>query len=316
MENKRLSSFEDHLNIVQNVKSASDDSQASSNLLDKLAQELGIEDSSGSVAAPAAPSAEGEVQPAASSVAGAAPSVVAATEAVATPQTTLVGGNPIEAAAGEVPAAVKSNEGVAISAGDGQVTDANNLGRTPDAVAAAARDAGGDEGGQPMPSYDGMEEKTAEESVKIGRLIAKTFKETLEKDAVDAEYTNALNYLNENGILDGYDIKDSGINKQASEMPVDCLEKIANKQPLSREEIIGAAYECIDFEKSAAAAEEQGREDAREFVLDYINKQAQEEGTEEQTPENKEETEKVAALLKDEAVVNAVKVLKEKGILS
>ena len=305
MENDRKSSFEDHLNIVHNTKLASDNSKTDSSLLDKLAAELGL-------VGPAAPAAEGEVTPAASSVAGASPAVVAATESVATPQTALVGGNPEEAAAGEMAAPIKPNEGVAISAGDGLVTDANNLGRTPEAVAAAARDAGGDEGGQPAESYDGMDAKTAAESTKIGQLIAKTFKETLEKDAADAEYTEALNYLTERGVLDAYDIKDAGMNKQASELPTGCLEKIANVQPLSREDIVSAAIEASEFEKSAAEAEEIGRQDAHEYVASILEKI----GSEKEDEDEDASAEKVAALLKDETVVNAVKLLKDKGILS
>jgi len=342
---RRKTAFDDHLDIIQSgVKVASDSTVADGTLLQKLANELKIEGEPvaevGKVAA--APTAEGEVDPAASSVAGAAPAVVASTEAVVIPQTTLVGGNPAEVAAGEVPAPIKPNEGVAISSGDGMVTDANNLGRTPDAVAAAAIDGGGDEGGQTMPSYDGT--KTAEEieAVKIGELIAKTFQETLEKNAADVEYRNALSFLNDTGYLEGFDIQDNGMDKSASENPTGCLQKLANRQALTREEVVSAAYEADELIKQAADAEAQGRQDAQDLVTSLVKQAGEEDAAVAPTTEAPvapattvvsaapaateveaapaaeavADSEKVAALINDEDVFNAVTILKKKGLLA
>lgn len=322
------------------------DAKGNESLLDKLARELGVGEektaqagasaapeggAGASVTAPAAPAAEGAVEPAASSVAGAAAPVVAATEAVATPQTTIAGGNPAEAAAGETPAPTKPSEGVAISAGDGKVTDANLLHKTPAAVAAAASDTGG--------AAKTAEEKTAEEKTmveadKIGAKIAESFQNHLEKVAEDQEYTEALGILKEGGLLDTYNIKDEGLTKEASEDTTDYLAKIADNQPLSRQDIIGAAYQTLEMEKQAEEAEEAGREDARNLVkfLDAYDQEktaqdAQSTETKEASAEAKpteakpaeakptEGEEKLAALLKDENVVAAVKVLKEKNLL-
>jgi hypothetical protein len=315
----RLSRFEDHLNVVTGETEKNAGRQDPS-LLDKLANELGFykeeaeKTAQDGVTAPGAPAAEGEVSPAASSVAGAAAPVVAATEAVATPQTTIAGGNPAEAAAGEVPAQTKPNEGVAISAGDGKITDANQLHKTPEAVAAAAEGGGGDEASAATPTPENAgavpdqslgAEKTAE-AVKIGQLIANSFQDTLEKQAQDAQYSEALGILEGAGLLDGYRIKDRGIQKTASEIEVEgCLEKISANQSLSREEIIGAAIEFVEFEKTAADVEAQAREDAREFA-----KQAEAESKVKAT-----DNEKIAALMEDQNVVNAVQILKNKGLL-
>jgi len=324
----RKSSFEDYLNVVQSAhsKTAGDkvDNEKGNSLLKKIAEELNLEEgqekkAEGGITAPGAPTAEGEVSPAASSVAGAAATVVSATESVATPQTAIAGGNPAEAAAGEVPAATKPNEGLAISAGDGKVTDANNLHKTPEAVAAAAEESGGDEGSAatPSPEKDSSvpdqslgAEKTAE-AEKIGQLIADSFQKELEKKANDAEYAEAVEILKEAELLSGYDIKDEPMSKEAS-YEEGCLEKIANNQPLSRQDIINAAIEYVELSKEAADAEEQGREDARNLVSEVAEMQKN------ASKENKEETsdqEKVAAALNDQEVVAAVKVLKDKGIL-
>ena len=308
----RNSSFEDHINIVESAHSKTAGSRVSNisgdSLLKKIAEELNLNDG-------AAPVAEGEVTPAASSVAGAAPAVAGATEAVTMPQTTIAGGNPAEVAAGEVPAETKPNEGLAISAGDGKVTDANNLNKTPEAVAAAAVGGGGDEGSAATPDPEAASavpdqslgtEKTAE-AEKIGKLIAKSFQETLEKQAEDNDYAEALGILKEAGLLDAYKINDEGMSKEAS-YPENCLEKVANKQNLSRQDIIGAAVELIEMQKEASDAEEKGREDAQALVAMVSDMQKN-------AGDEKTEQEKIAGAIEDPEVVAAVTTLKKKGIL-
>lgn len=303
---KRKTYFDDHMSVVEshNKTAGLEKDKDGGSLLEKIAQELGLG---------AAPTAEGEVSPAASTVAGANPAVVGATESVTLPQTTIAGGNPEESAAGEIPAPTKPNEGLAISAGDGEVTDAANLHKTPEAVAAAATDGGGDEAAAATPAPEVASsvpdnnlgaEKTAE-AKQIGIVIANSFQEELQKQAADQEYSEALSILKEAGLMEGYDIKDEGIQKTAS-APEGCLEKIANKQAVSREDIVGAAVEYIELSKEAELAEEQGRADAREAV----EKLASENEVKEEA-----ENEKIAEAVKDPQVVAAVKLLKEKQIL-
>ena len=313
----RNSHFEDHLSVVESAhsKTAGNREDNGDSLLGKIAQELGLNKEA------QAPVAEGEVSPAEASVAGAAEPVVSATEAVTMPQTTIAGGNPAESAAGEVPAATKTNEGVAISAGDGKVTDANNLHKTPEAVAAAAQDGGGDEGSAAEPSPEKASQmpdqaldgtKTAE-AVKIGQLIARSFQESLEKQAADAEYAEAFGILKEAGFLEGYEVKEQPMTKEAS-YEEGALEKLANGNPLSKKEVVNAAVEFIGIQKEAEYAEEKGREDARELVsaVAEIQKNASDEEEEE---EEENEQAKIAAAINDEEVVSAVKILKNKGIL-
>lgn len=324
----RNSSFEDHINIVESAhsKTAGEkiDGKDGDSLLSKIAKELDIggeqeKKAEGGITAPGAPTAEGEVSPAASSVAGAAAPVAGATDAVTVPQTAIAGGNEQEAQAGEVPAPTKPNEGLAISAGDGKVTDANNLHKTPEAVAAAAEDGGGDEGSAatPSPEKDGAvpdqsigAEKTAE-AEKIGQLIARSFQETLEKQAEENEYAEAIEILKEAELLEGYEIKQEPMTKESS-YEEGGLEKLSNKQPVSRQEMIGAAVELIEMQKEAAVAEESGREDARNLV--NLVSEMQKNAGEEKNAEASEE-EKVASAVEDKEVVAAVKVLKDKGIL-
>jgi len=316
---KRSSSFEDHMSVIESAqeKVAADNNKAGDTLLSKIAKELDLDgqekQAEAGITAPAAPAAEGEVSPAASSVAGAAAPVVAATDGVAVPPTAIAGGNEAEAQAGEVPAATKPNEGLAISAGDGKVTDANNLNKTPEAVAAAAEGGGGDEGSAAIPSPekdsaipDQSMGKEAE-AEKIGQLIAASFQKTLEKQAEDNDYAEAVEILKEAGQLEGYDIKDEPMSKEAS-YETGCLEKIANKQPLSRKEVIGAAVELIEMQKEAEFSEAKGREDAQALV-------AMVSGMQKEASEENSDQEKVAAALEDPEVVAAVKVLKEKQVL-
>jgi len=314
---KRTTSFEDCLKIVASGHDKTAGVKKDKSLLDKLAQELGFgaEENKTSVAVPGAPVAEGEVTPAASSVAGAAPAVAGAVEAVAAGQVALAGGNAAESAAGEVAAVAKPNEGVAISAGDGAVTDANNLNKTPEAVAAAAVGGGGDEGAAAAPATDSAVASAPEkEAEKIGQLIAQSFQTYLEKAAADQEYVQALEILKEAGLLEGYNIKDPGMSKEAS-YTEGGLEKIANRQPLSRQEIVGAAAEFIELQKEASAAEEQGRQDARNLVefVGNIQKEAVDGAAE--TTKTASDEEKVAGLLKDQEVVKAVQLLKSKNLI-
>lgn len=319
---KRSSSLEDHLNIIVSGHSKTagvKGDKAGASLLDKLASELGLPEAektaAAGITAPAAPTAEGEVSPAESSVAGAAAPVVAATEAVTVPQMTIAGGNPAEAAAGEIPATTKPNEGLAISAGDGKVTDANNINKTPEAVAAAAMGGGGDEGSAAAIAPEKASAvpenvKTAAEAQQIGEMIAKSFQETLQKEAEAREYSEALGILKEAGLLEGYDIKDEGMDKTASVIE-GSLEKLANKEGLSRAGVISAAVEYVELEKQAADADAQGREDAHALVglVQEIQKTAAPEAPVEDGQE------KIAALLKDPQVVESVKVLREKGVI-
>jgi len=310
--------FEDHLNIVEaGQKTASANAVDGNNegsLLDKLAAELDTNKTAAdSVTAPDAPAAEGEVQPAESSVSGAAEPVVEATEAVATPQTEIAGGNNAEASAGELPAATKPNEGTAISAGDGNVTDSNMLHKTESAVAEAVE-----------PIGKTASNENVKEAEVIGGKIAESFLGELAKAAEDEEYTEALNILGESGLLDGYNINDMGLNKTAAEEDnTNYLEKIASKQTLNRSDIIGGANQFLGIIKEAEDAEAQGRADAHAFV-EFLGEYEQSKEAADATAEPAatepaatapEGQEKVASLLKDEEVVAAVKVLKEKGVI-
>jgi len=331
----RKSRFEDHLNTIEagysKTAASRQKSDSGNNLLAKLAQELGLGDdkneaakatasgapvagagSGETVTDPKAPAAEGEVIPAASGVTGASDAVSDATDAVAMPQVSLAGGVPAVMEAGSAP----NPEVVVmpvISAADGVAQTATDLHRTAEAVVAAAE--GGD----------------AQEATKIGKLIAKAFQDELQKSAKDQEYTEALEILKEAGLLEGYSIKNPGLEKTASSEGY--LEKIASMQKLSKDDIIGAARELVEFNKQAADAEEQGREAARNLV-ELFQKVAEEskekdeedkEGDEEDGEKGKEGEEgeegekeahlKIASLLSDPKVVEAVKTLKAKNLL-
>ncbi len=330
----RKTRFDDHMSTIEaghsKTASANTKAEAGNDLLSKLAAELGMGDDKNKATAEtaqgapeagagagestemdAAPKAEGEVIPAASGVTGAAPSVTSATDAVAQPQVAMAGGVPAVAEAGSAP----NPEVVVmpvISAADGKAETASDLHRTPQAVAAASEPTNkGD---------DNMEEKEAE---KIGRLIAESFQATIEKTARDREYVEALSILKEANLLDGYKINDEGINKTASDED-GYLEKIANMQPLNKDDIIGAAYEFVEFAKQAADAEEQGRADAQQLVetlqkLAADDEDQKEEDTENEEKENGDEStaaqQKIASLLSDPKVVEAVRTLKEKNVL-
>lgn len=333
MENQRKTRFDDHLSTIEaahsKTASANQKTGAGNDLLTKLAEELGLGNDKNEAAAAAAagapeagaaggastetgaaPKAEGEVIPAASGVTGAAPAVAEATDAVAMPQVAMAGGVPAVAEVGSAP----NPETVVmpiISAADGKAETATELHRTPEAVAAAAEPTSKDE---------------SAEAEKIGKLIATSFQNTLEKSAQDQEFAEAIGILKEAGLLESYKIKDEELTKTA-EAHEGFLEKIANNQPLTKDDIIGAAYELVEFQKQAEFADAEGREAAQNLV--ELMKMAQgdteekEEKAEEKTEEEGEEKEasdndaqqKIAALLSDPKVVEAVKTLKAKNVL-
>jgi len=326
----RKSRFEDHMNTIEasHSKSAAAKKNALSgnDLLAKLAQELNLNEPEKTIneaISEAAPSKEGEVIPAASTIAEANSDVEEATDAVAMPQVMMAGGVPADMEAGSAPNPESLIMPV-ISAADGNIQTANDLGRTPEAVAAAAE-----------PTSKGVVSAEEMEAEKIGRLIAKSFQEALEKSAYDAEYIDALNLLKEAGLLEGYNIKGVEIEKTASAEGF--LEKIANREKLTKDDIIGAANELIEFNKQAAIAEEEGREAANNLV-DFLVKVSQEseedkegesdeEEMEESAEEKKKENEKeeagetkesqlkIASLLSDPKVVEAIKTLKSNGLI-
>jgi hypothetical protein len=200
------------------------------------------------------------------------------------------------------------NTPVAISTADGDAMTAESLNRTDEAVAAAARGAGGKEGGKMETAATAAEVLNKEEAVKVGELIAHAFQQTLEKDAADKEYAEALNILDQAGLLSNYNITDKSITKTASAEAVDVLEKIANAQPLTRDDIVLGAQQYLEVEKLAAQADAEGRAAAHQAVEEAMEQ-------EKVAASEKEENEKVASLLKDEKVVAAIKVLKEAGAL-
>jgi len=82
------------------------------------------------------------------------------------------------------------------------------------------------------------------------------------------------------------------------------LEKIANNESLTREDMVKAASEYVELEKQAANAEEIGREAARE---DFAKKAEEEKPAEApaETPKESPEAEKVAS---------AIETLKKYGV--
>jgi hypothetical protein len=330
---KRKATFEDHMTMVSQghqKTAAANGGKVSGNLLDKLAAELNLEAAKDSAAAKGeaateaaqkdAPKSEGQKTPADSSVSGANEAVVAATDAVALPQVTAQGGNVAQVIAGEIPAASKPAE-VEISDAAGTNIDQNSFGKTPEAVAAAARGAGG-AGETGALSSAAASVDTAKEAEFIGAKIAESFQKTLAKTASDSEFSECLAFVKEAGLLEGYQIKvPAGIEKTA-EVKTGFLDKIASRQPLSREDIIGAAYEYQAFEKAAADADAEGREEAHALV-ELLTKVAEESEEKKDDEEEKTETEKkkeeeeeegeeekVSSLLKNPKVVEAIRTLK------
>ena len=100
------------------------------------------------------------------------------------------------------------------------------------------------------------------------------------------------------------------------------LEKIANRQQLSKQDIVSAAHELFDLEKQAAEADAYGRNLAHELVKQAADEAPAEE-TEEETEEEKAEKEKEAAKKKkeaekkssDTALEGAIEVLKKAGVI-
>lgn len=82
------------------------------------------------------------------------------------------------------------------------------------------------------------------------------------------------------------------------------LEKIAARQPLSKEDIIAAANEYVELEKQAAAADAFGRDLAHKYV-GVLEKQASE--------EKKPEVEKVAA---DKELQSALELLRNLKVIA
>ena len=329
MSEKRKSSFEDCMSMVSaghsKTASAANGSKVDDSLLSKLATELGLGDK------PMEKKAEGEaVVPkqadATADVTSAAAAVVAATDAVAMPQVVAQGGDAAVVAAGEQPAASKpASPDLLISDGAGTVTDANAVGKTDAAVAAAARGVGGAESG----TLDTA--ATTKEAALIGETIAKSFQATIEKTAKAAEYAECLAFCKEAGLLEGYTINTPAMEKTAA-VTTGFLAKIASKKPLSTDDIIGAAHEYAALEKQAADADAEGRAEAHALV-DLLTKIAGDEEAKEETAdekaarekkehedaetaaEEKKEEEKVAALLKNPKVVDAIRTLKGFNVL-
>jgi len=298
---RRTSHFEDHLSVVEagHEKTASKLSAKGQNttLLAKLAAELGLEGNP--------PVAEGQKELPGREPSEASTEVAAAMDGVANPQLVAAGTDVAAQAIGMEPKVVGETDPVLIATGEGEVTDAENLNRTEEAVAAAGRGAGGAQEGKLETAAVNAPEKA--EAEKVGQLIARSFQATLEKDAADIEYTEALNFLADRGMLDNYTIRDPGLEKVASE-EVDALEKIASGQPLTRDDVIAAAAQYIEVEKIAEEADAQGRAEAHELVEQVAE--------EEKLAElENEEQEKIAELMQDENVVAAVKVLKQYNLL-
>lgn len=192
---KQSRGLDDFISIVESssTKTASAKTEKfNSSLITKLAEELVKSAEDGALP-------QANAVPANSSVAGAAPAVVGTTDAVAQAQLILAGANPAEPAKGEMPAPTKPNEGVIITDAAGKVTDANAVSKDPAAVVAAA---------EPT-SKDGSVEKTAElkRAEEIGATMARSYVQELEKIAQERNYSEALEYLQSRGVLEGYNVK-------------------------------------------------------------------------------------------------------------
>jgi len=314
----RKNTLESFMGIVeQSHEKTAGQKKIGGELLAKLAAELDVGnpvEAASAAAGPAAPTAaaaaaatasvaptvEGQRAPAESIMAMANPEVVASTAAVTDPQVAIAGGNLAESAAGEMSPPIKANQGVVISAVDGTVATANTFSRDPVAAAAAAEEGGGAE------SSEGPEMPDEKEAEKIGALIARSFHSELQKIASQQEFVDSVAYLQENDMLTNYNFKNgvTGLQKTASVEETDGLEKIANNANLSRGDIINAARELAFIEKNAAAAEEHGREQARALIA-----AAQEIG------QSKQADPEVAKYAQDQEVMNAVAILKSKGLL-
>ena len=104
------------------------------------------------------------------------------------------------------------------------------------------------------------------------------------------------------------------------------LEKIANRQPLQKEDMIAAANELIELEKNAAEADAYGRELAHKYV-DELVKQAEEEKkieaeakkegemTEEEKKEKEMKEKEVEKKASDSELLSAIETLRQLGIV-
>lgn len=95
------------------------------------------------------------------------------------------------------------------------------------------------------------------------------------------------------------------------------LEKIANKQALTKEDIIMAANEYAELEKQAADADAYGRDLAHKYVEELVKK-AEEEKPEETEEEKKEREQKEKSMEKKSSDVDmtaAIEALRTLGIV-
>jgi len=192
--------LEDFMNIVEESHSKTASAKPekfNAALITKLAEELVKEEPKAAGGAVAAATAG--AKPADSSVAGAAPAVVGATEAATATQLALAGANAAEPIKGETVPATKPNEGVIITDAAGKVTDSNALNKAPASVVAAV---------EPT-AKDSSVEKTGElkRAEEIGATMAQAYVKELEKIAFERQYNEALEYLQSRGVLEGYNIK-------------------------------------------------------------------------------------------------------------
>jgi len=95
------------------------------------------------------------------------------------------------------------------------------------------------------------------------------------------------------------------------------LEKIANKQALTKEDIIAAADELVQLEKQAADADAYGRELAHKYVEEMTKKAEEEKEEEEKKEEEEEEKEEEEEEKKssDSDLGKAIETLRKLGIV-
>jgi len=249
-------SFDKHLDTVLSQGHTKIASRTTGDdFINKLAEEI-LGESAG------LPSAENHISevPLSSmpTVDGSGEAVMSATDAVILPAVAVAGGSIPAMLEGEMPAAV-------VDSGD---TTTKGTGIPTDVMPKAGTD-----GMEAMGEEMGMTEEQVKEASYVGAVIANSIIDHLEKVAQRREYSEALEILKTAGLLDGYNIQDGGIEKTAS-ADVSGLTKIANSQALSHEDIISAAAEYVEIQKTASAVEEQARQDAREFVRQTAEQQA------------------------------------------
>lgn len=303
-----------------------------SSLLEQLAAEINGEKTAADVTSPAAPSNEGTVTPAASSVTGITPEVQSSTEAVIYPQAGIAGCDPAEVAAGEVPQKVKPSEVEVISAGDGKATTPNLMHKTPTAMAEGADSSVGAATGEKTASTGGKTavavDATPEE---IGVKIANSMHTEIARINKQEELSESIEILKTAGLTaeaiarHKYNFDEFGIEQEKTAgQEVDYLQKVADGAPLGVEDIVGAAHQVIEFEKEAAQADEEGRAAAHEYSQTE-EFQSQFEQPEETKTAGQDivgktdevvEKEKIASLLKDPEAVKAIQYLKQVDAIS